>query len=139
MALLKFHIHRDNNRTPEERREALEFGKLGEQMAARLLTDKGYVILEHNYRRGHLEIDLIALDGDELVIVEVKSRAYDTILQPEEAVDHKKRLNLIRLANEYVRTHGRKENVRFDIVSIVSNANGTEIKHLKNAYNVMSF
>ena len=108
-------------------------------MAAKLLTDKGYVILEHNYRRGHLEIDLIALDGDELVIVEVKSRAYDTILQPEEAVDHKKRLNLIRLANEYVRTHGRKENVRFDIVSIVSNANGTEIKHLKNAYNVMSF
>ncbi len=139
MALLKFHIHRDNNRTPEERREALEFGKLGEQMAAKLLTDKGYVILEHNYRRGHLEIDLIALDGDELVIVEVKSRAYDTILQPEEAVDHKKRLNLIRLANEYVKTHGRKENVRFDIVSIVSNANGTEIKHLKNAYNVMSF
>ena len=139
MALLKFHIHRDNNRTPEERREALEFGKLGEQMAAKLLTDKGYVILEHNYRRGHLEIDLIALDGDELVIVEVKSRAYDIILQPEEAVDHKKRLNLIRLANEYVRTHGRKENVRFDIVSIVSNANGTEIKHLKNAYNVMCF
>ena len=139
MALLKFHIHRDNNRTPEERREALEFGKLGEQMAAKLLTDKGYVILEHNYRRGHLEIDLIALDGDELVIVEVKSRAYDTILQPEEAVDHRKRLNLIRLANEYVKTHGRKENVRFDIVSIVSNANGTEIKHLKNAYNVMSF
>ncbi len=139
MVLLKFHIHRDNNRTPEERREALEFGKLGEQMAAKLLTDKGYVILEHNYRRGHLEIDLIALDGDELVIVEVKSRAYDTILQPEEAVDHRKRLNLIRLANEYVKTHGRKENVRFDIVSIVSNANGTEIKHLKNAYNVMSF
>ena len=108
-------------------------------MAAKLLTDKGYVILEHNYRRGHLEIDLIALDGDELVIVEVNSRAYDTILQPEEAVDHKKRLNLIRLANEYVKTHGRKENVRFDIVSIVSNANGTEIKHLKNAYNVMCF
>ena len=139
MVLLKFHIHRENNRTAEERREALEFGKLGEQMAAKLLTDKGYVILEHNYRRGHLEIDLIALDGDDLVIVEVKSRAYDTILQPEEAVDHRKRLNLIRLANEYVKTHGRKENVRFDIITIVSKADGAEIKHLKNAYNVMSF
>lgn len=112
---------------------------MGEQMTARYLTDKGYIILEHNYRRGHLEIDLIALDGDELVIVEVKSRAYDSILQPEESVDHKKRLNLIRLANEYVKTHNRKESVRFDVVSIVSNANGTEIKHLKNAYNVMSF
>ena len=139
MALLKFHIPRANNRTTEERREALEFGKTGEQMAARYLTDKGYVILEHNYRRGHLEIDLIALDGDELVIVEVKSRAYDSILRPEKAVDHKKRLSLIRLANEYVKSHNRKENVRFDIVSIVSNANGTDIKHLKSAYNVMCF
>ena len=139
MVLLKFHTPRSNNRTPEERREALEFGKNGEQIAAKYLTDKGYTIIEHNYRRGHLEIDLIALDGDELVIVEVKSRAYDNILQPEDAVDHRKRLALIRLANEYVKTHNRKENVRFDIVSIVSNTNDTEIKHLKNAYNVMSF
>ena len=139
MALLKFHVHRENNRTPEERREALEFGKIGEQMTAKYLTDKGYIILEHNYRRGHLEIDLIALDEDELVIVEVKSRAYDNILQPEDAVDHKKRQALIRLANEYVKTHNRKEKVRFDIVTVVSKADGAEIKHLKNAYNVMSF
>ncbi len=139
MALLKFHTQRTDGRTPEERRKALEFGQTGEQMAARFLTDMGYIILEHNYRRGHLEIDLIALDGDELVIVEVKSRAYDSILQPEEAVDHKKRQALIRLANEYVKSYNRKENVRFDIVSIVYNTNGTEIKHLKNAYNVMSF
>lgn len=139
MALLKFHTHHESSRTQDERRESLEFGKTGEQMAARYLTDQGYIILEHNYRRGHLEIDLIALDKDELVIVEVKSRAYDTILQPEEAVDHKKRLSLIRLANEYVKTHDRKENVRFDIISIISNDKGSEIKHLKNAYNVMSF
>ena len=139
MALLKFHTQRNDNRTLEERREALEFGKMGEQMTARYLTDKGYIILEHNYRRGHLEIDLIALDGDELVIVEVKSRAYDNILQPEAAVDHKKRQALIRLANEYVKSHNRKENVRFDIVTVVSKEGGAEIKHLKNAYNVMSF
>ena len=139
MALLKFHTQRNDNRTPEERREALEFGKIVEQMTARYLTDKGYIILEHNYRRGHLEIDLIALDGDELVIVEVKSRAYDNILQPEAAVDHKKRQALIRLANEYVKSHNRKENVRFDIITVVSKEGGAEIKHLKNAYNVMSF
>lgn len=139
MALLKFHVQRTDNRTLEERREALEFGKIGEQMTARYLTDKGYIILEHNYRRGHLEIDLIALDGDELVIVEVKSRAYDNILQPEAAVDHKKRQALIRLANEYVKSHNRKENVRFDIITVVSKEGGAEIKHLKNAYNVMSF
>ena len=139
MVQLHFPTHRANTRTPEERREALEFGKLGEQMAARYLTDKGYTLLEHNYRRGHLEIDLIALDGDELVIVEVKSRAHDTLLQPEDAVDHKKRQALIRLANEYVKSHDRKENVRFDIISIISNDNGAELKHIENAYNVMSF
>lgn len=139
MVQLHFPTHRANTRTPEERREALEFGKLGEQMAARYLTDKGYTLLEHNYRRGHLEIDLIALDGDELVIVEVKSRAHDTLLQPEDAVDHKKRQALIRLANEYVKSHDRKENVRFDIISIISNDNGAEIKHIENAYNVMCF
>lgn len=147
MALLKFPTHRENNRTPEERRAAFDFGKMGEQIAAKYLSDKGYIILEHSYRRGHLEIDLIALapspqsckQSADLVIVEVKSRAYDTILQPEDAVDHKKRLALIRLANEYVKTHNRKENVRFDIVSIISNDKGTEIKHLENAYNVMSF
>ena len=62
MALLKFHMEKKHKTTPEERREALEFGKIGEQMTAKYLTDKGYIILEHNYRRGHLEIDLIALD-----------------------------------------------------------------------------
>jgi len=62
MALLKFHTQRTNNRTPEERREALELGKLGEQMATKYLEDNGYTILERNYRKGHLEIDIIALD-----------------------------------------------------------------------------
>ncbi|MBR4738642.1 MAG: YraN family protein [Bacteroidales bacterium] len=154
MALLKFHTTQKSTRMPEERRESLAFGKLGEQLAARYLEDKGYIILEHNYRRGHLEIDLIALAPTpqscgqppsgkgatgELVIVEVKSRAADTLLQPEDAVDHKKRLALIRLANEYVKTHNRKENVRFDIVTILSTDHGAELNHLKNAYNVMTF
>lgn len=139
MALLKFHTPRTDNRTSEDRRTALDFGQHGELIAARYLTDLGYLILEHNYRRGSLEIDLIALDRDDLVIVEVKSRAGTSILQPEDAVDHRKRQALIRLANEYVKAHNRKENVRFDIVSVVSNADGADIKHIKNAYNVMSF
>lgn len=139
MALLKFPVYRENKRTPEERRTAVEFGKTGEQLAARYLVDQGYTILEHNYRKGHLEIDLIALDKEELVIVEVKTRAYDTLLQPEDAVVHRKRLALIRLANEYVKTHNRTENVRLDVVAIVKNDHGADIRHIKNAYNVMAF
>ena len=132
-------MYRENKRTPEERRTAVEFGKTGEQLAARYLVDQGYTILEHNYRKGHLEIDLIALDKEELVIVEVKTRAYDTLLQPEDAVVHRKRLALIRLANEYVKTHNRTENVRLDVVAIVKNDHGADIRHIKNAFNVMNY
>ena len=46
MALLKFHTEKRHKPTLEERREALAFGKIGEQMAAKYLTDKGYVIPE---------------------------------------------------------------------------------------------
>ena len=153
MARLKVLIPRENKLTPEQRREALELGKLGEQMATKYLEDNGYTILERNYRKGHLEIDIIALDphsefnapysdmnglGD-LVIIEVKTRSYDTVLQPEDAVDHKKRLNLIRLGNQYVRSHGRKENVRLDVIAIVKNEKGVDFRHIKNAFNVMRF
>lgn len=139
MAQLKFYRVVENKRTPEERREALEFGKLGEQMAAKYLEDQGYSILEHNYRKGHLELDLIALDGDELVIVEVKTRSYDTILRPEDAVDHQKRLAMIRLGNQYVKSHGRTENVRLDVIAIVKNGHSADVKHIKNAFNIMHF
>ena len=139
MAQLRFRFARNDNRTADERRKALAFGKMGEEMAARYLEDQGYIIVERNYRKGHLEIDLIALDGDEIVVVEVKTRSHDIILDPEDAVGHKKRLALIRLANQYARSHGRTENIRLDIVAIVSNADDTEIKHIKNAFNVMRF
>ena len=139
MASLKFPTHCENTRTPEERRAAVEFGKQGEHLAERLLVDMGYTILERNYRKGHLEIDLIALDKDELVVVEVKTRTHDTILQPEDAVDHRKRAALIRLANQYIKSHGRTENVRLDVVAIVNNGHDTDIKHIKNAFNIMSF
>jgi len=139
MTSYKFYIHRESTLTREERQSALLLGKRGEQIAAKYLEDKGYSLLEKNYRRGNLEIDLIAMDGDELVIVEVKSRSYDNFLLPEESVNHKKRLMIMRLTNEYVKSHNRNENVRFDIITIVKKDNGFDIKHIKNAYNIMSF
>ena len=139
MAQVKFRFARNDSRTADSRRDALAFGKRGEEMAARYLESQGYIIIEHNYRKGHLEIDLIALDGDELVVVEVKTRSGDTVAEPEESVVHKKRLSLIRLANQYARSHGRTESIRLDVVAIVSNDNGTEFNHIKNAFNVMRF
>ena len=139
MAQLKFPTHQENRRTPEERREAVEFGKVGEEMATRYLVDQGYTILERNYRKGHLELDIIALEEGELVIVEVKTRADDTFLSPENAVVHKKRQAMIRLANQYVKSHGRTENVRLDVIAIVKNNQVLEIKHIKNAFNAICY
>ena len=124
---------------PEAQHEAHDTGVLGEEVAARYLTDKGYVIVEKNYRKGKYEIDLIAYKDGELVVVEVKTRSAANVILPEEAVDHRKRKALIRIANEYVQSHNRSEAVRFDIVSIVKSGSNTEVRHLENAFNIMCY
>lgn len=123
----------------ESRQEAKEFGVLGEQMATRYLEDQGYVILDRNYRKGHKEVDIIALDHGEIAVVEVKIRATDTFLAPEQAVDHRKRQNIIRVADNYVRRNHRSEPIRYDIITIVGSGTDAQIRHIKNAFNVMNF
>ena len=138
MAYANFFFAR-KDRSLESRQEAKELGVTGEQIATRYLVDKGFVILENNYHNRHKEVDLIALDQGELVFVEVKTRSTDYFMQPEEAVDHQKRQNLIRVANQYIRYHKRTEPVRFDIIAIVKNDKGTRINHIKNAFNVFNY
>ena len=58
-------------------------GFAGEDMAANLLRQKGYRILERNWRCGHLEVDIIAETDDYLVIVEVKTRKSTAFGEPE--------------------------------------------------------
>lgn len=123
----------------ENRQEAKEFGVLGEQIATRYLEDQGYVILDRNYRRGHKEVDIIALDHGEIAVVEVKTRTNEEYFTAEQAVDHQKRQNIIRVANNYVRRYHRSEPIRFDIIAIVGNGPHAEIRHTKNAFNIMNY
>ena len=139
MALLKFHFAQPKERSVENRQEAKEYGETGEQIATRYLEDHGYVILDRNYRRGHKEVDIIALDHGEIAIIEVKTRTNEEYLSAEQAVDHQKRLNIIRVADNYVRRYHRSEPVRFDIIAIVGNGEDIKIRHTKKAFNVMSF
>ena len=97
-------------------------GRRGEDLAHRFLRKQGYIIVARNYRlsSGDAEADLIARDGEDLVIVEVKTRATDEYGPPEQAVNPEKRRHLMRVAREYARKTGTPwEQVRFDIVSIV--------------------
>lgn len=139
MAYIKVQLSAPKPRSLESRQESKEYGVTGEQMAARYLEDQGYVILDRNYRKGHKEVDIIALDQGELVVVEVKTRANEDYFTAEQAVDHRKRQNLIRVANDYVRSHRRTEPLRFDIIAIVGSGANAEIRHTKNAFNIFRY
>ena len=67
-----------------------EIGKMAEELAGNYLQKLGYTIKESNWYYGHLELDIIALDGDELVIVEVKARTGIRYEHPSEAVTNSK-------------------------------------------------
>ena len=100
----------------------LASGRRAEDMAHRFLRRQGFIIVARNYRlaAGDAEADLIARDGDALVIVEVKSRASDEYGPPERAIGEDKRRHLLRVAREYSRKSGTPwEKVRFDIVTVL--------------------
>ena len=123
----------------ESRQEAKELGETGEQMAARYLEEQGCVILERHYRKEHKEVDIIALDHGELAVIEVKTRTSEERFAAEQAVDHHKRQNIIRVANNYVRRTRRTEPLRFDIIAIVGSGATAEIRHTKDAFNVFNY
>src|SRR5260370_20577660 len=68
----------------------IELGRRGEREAARFLRRQGLTVVTRNFRAAGAEIDLVALDGPTLVVVEVKTRIEMGAGRPEEAVDHRK-------------------------------------------------
>lgn len=96
-----------------------DIGQRGEQLAADYLIQKNYTILDHNWRYGRAEIDIVAMDGATLVFAEVKTRSDDLFERPESAVDDKKRRLLARAAVAYMRKIGHEWAIRFDIVAVV--------------------
>lgn len=110
------------------------FGKRGEAMAEIELRQKGYKILERNYRHGKSEIDLIA-EGERLMIfIEVKTRSSSSFGYPEDFVSKSQQQAIIRAANHYVEESGWKGDIRFDIVAIVVKQTTIQIEHLKDAF-----
>ena len=115
-----------------------DLGKWGEDEAALYYEDKGYEILERDWKVGKRDIDLIALteDKDTLVFVEVKTRQNNDLQEPEEAVEVKKMRNLAIAANAYVKLHGLDMDVRFDIISVIGKCSCVEsIECFEDAFN----
>lgn len=139
MVYIKIHRESPNNRSTESRRQAKELGSVGETLASQWLSERGYTIIENNYRPRKHEIDIVAIEGGDLVIIEVKTRNSNSLCNPEDSVDHRKRQFLVRLADQYVRSHNWQGNTRFDIVSIVMQNGKPEINLIKDAFNAMNF
>jgi len=112
-----------------------QFGEAGEALAARLLSKRGYKILETNHRNPLGEIDLIARDGDTLVFVEVKTRQSLHFGNPKWAVTPRKQRKLSMVALYYLKTTGQSQSkARFDVVAIHSTGRRPEIELVRNAF-----
>ena len=97
-------------------------GRYGEDLAHRYLQRRGYRVVARNFvpRSGHGDLDLVAWQGDRLVIVEVKTRTSAEYGDPDRAIDAAKQHRLLRVAREYARrSEVEWQHVRFDVVSIV--------------------
>lgn len=111
-------------------------GDLGEAIARRYLTERGYSILETNFRSPHGEIDIVAREGDYLVFVEVKSRRSRSFGEPTESITPAKKQKLIETAQAYMQAHdGLPEEWRIDVVAIQMDHLGSppRIQLIRNA------
>lgn len=112
-----------------------ELGKKGEELAINYLAKKGYRILNKNWRYQHLEIDIIAKDGDMLVFVEVKTRSTGFFGNPEDAISTQKIRRLVDAAEAYILITDSDLDSRFDVISILLHPNKTpEIEHFDDAF-----
>lgn len=98
-----------------------ELGRAGEERAARHLAAQGYTVVDRNWRCAQGEIDIVAVHGAHLAVVEVKTRRSIAFGHPFEAVDARKRRRLWQLAQAWVAAHpeeARSRVLRLDVIGI---------------------
>ena len=112
--------------------ERKALGDYGERLAAAHLVEKGFVILDRNWRCSAGEIDVVAADGDTLVVCEVKTRSGSGFGTPFEAITAAKAGRLHRLGWMWVKHHQvRCSGLRVDVVAIVrAGRGGFRVDHI---------
>ncbi len=115
-----------------------QLGKDGEKAAFQFLEKKGYTILEKNWIFNKLEIDIIARDRNQLVIVEVKTRTINFLENPLSSITEKKKRNLCKAADTYARLTQSLYPIRYDIIIAIYNPIDElfEITHYIDAFRV---
>lgn len=136
---------------PDVRRSTRQTGEKGETLAARFLRLNGFRLVAANFTvpigrnsRGAQvtgEIDLIALEGDTLCFIEVKTRASRDFGGPLSAVDRQKQRQIIRAARVYRRIFGLFDmRFRYDVVTVITPPNGRpEMELFRDFWSETSF
>ena len=109
-------------------------GKDGEAAAVEYLKERGYQILQTNWRLGSYELDIIAKTEDELVIIEVKTRSGGSITNPEDAINNQKIKHIISATDYYIKFFDVDLPARFDIISVIGSPPNFEIDHIEDAF-----
>lgn len=110
-------------------------GKYGEDIAASFLQDRGYSILERNWRCEIGEIDLIAKYKESLVFVEVKTRSGQGFGHPFEAITKSKVARMRQLAVQWVNTHESSGlSLRLDAIAVLVQDGKVAVEHIKRVY-----
>ena len=109
-----------------------EIGKLGENLAVQYLEKMGYKILERNFECRQGEIDIIALDKEELVFVEVKTRKSFIYGMPIEAVSDIKQKHLFKAIEYYLyKRNLENEFIRIDVIEVYLYKHRYKINYIK--------
>jgi len=118
--------------TPEAKNE---LGKRGEEIARDYLQSNGYLVLDQNWRWRRKEIDLVARHGEEIIVVEVKTRVENFSAEPYESVTMKKIRNIVEVADHWLRFHKTDLECRFDVISITVKKDGSHtLEHFTGAF-----
>lgn len=111
-----------------------ETGRLAEKLAADVLSQKGYKILECNFSNKFGEIDIIAKDKEILVFVEVKAKKGEDFGMPEEMINPSKLQRIRNMASIYM--DGKLLPCRIDVIAVVLSPDNTlsRLTHYENVY-----
>lgn len=117
----------------KNRQNKRKLGECYEELAAGYLIEKGYIILQKNYRNIFGEIDILARQGDYLVFVEVKYRSSKAYGDPAEAVGIYKQRRISKAALGYIFSRGYSYDMpcRFDVIAVYQNG---VIRHIPDAF-----
>lgn len=112
----------------------IKFGKEGEKAALDFVIEKGYKVLDINYRLHPFEVDIIATDNGMIVFIEVKTRQTDEYGHPIEFITGKKEQNLIKVADYYLQYKRPGHEGRFDVITLYKKEGAFILEHFVNAF-----